>query len=475
MKLSIPDLAKALLAERVQIAERVTYRSLAGDPVGFIQALGERCWSRQAEIARAVRERRFVAVPSCHASGKSWVLARLVLWWVLSHQDPFVVASAPTDSQVRSILWRELRAAHEKAGLPGTLTASEWRIGGRLVAMGRKPADYSEASFQGIHARNVLVILDEASGISEALWTQAETLVANEGSRMVVAGNPTDPSGRFAKACRTDSVYARVQISAFDTPAFTGEAASEELLESLISPAWVAERSEAWGEESNLYRARVLGRFPQQREDALFELAWIERARTQQLGSDGWARLGVDVARYGSSESVIYCLRGACVRLVSARRGEDTSRTSGRIIRALADEGAAYASVDEVGVGGGVVDALRASGYPVYGVSSSSSPNSSRFANKRAEIYWGARELLRTGQLDLDPDDEALAEQLALIRYHINPSGKILIESKEDMRRQGRPSPDRADAFVLSTLAWYVVEEEEDDDDEWGPIHISDF
>jgi len=500
-RLSPQDLAAALMAERGLLEERNKMRRYADDPVGFIRdVLGEHAWSKQAEIAMSVRDNRFTAVPSCHSSGKSWLASRLILWWVSIHAvgEAIVVTSAPTDNQVRSVIWRETKGAHVRAGLPGTMTQSEWRIGGQLVAQGRKPSDYSEAAFQGMHAKKALVLLDEGSGIHLKLWEQAETLVANEGCRMLVIGNPDDPTGVFAKACRADSIYKTIRISAFDTPAFTGEAVSEDVLDQLISPVWVQERAESWGEDSNLYRAKVLGHFPDQRSDSVFPLSLIERARELELPDEGWAKLGVDVARYGPSESVIYRNRGGVVRLVAANRGEDTSRTMGRIIRAMADEGASYAMVDEIGVGAGVVDVLqKREGRAVYGINGANkSHQPDRFANLRAEAYWMARELMQKGAVDLDPADEVLAEQLSLIRYRINGNGTRQIESKEDMRRQGRSSPDRADAFVLSLMSVLIRTVDRDaeerafrrwrrrnsidglfwDDDNWGPDYkISDY
>ena len=125
--LSVVD--QALLQARLR---RRTADRLAGytdDPVGFIEeALGHTLWSKQRAIAEAVRNHRHVAVPSCHDSGKSFIAARIAAWWLASRPvgEAFVVTTAPTLTQVRAILWREIARAHRAGRLPGRLNQTEW-------------------------------------------------------------------------------------------------------------------------------------------------------------------------------------------------------------------------------------------------------------------------------------------------------------------------------------------------------------
>src|SRR3954463_16251977 len=171
------------------------------DPVAWVRMrLRTDLWSAQRSIARAVRDFRRVAVRSAHDVGKSYIASCLACWWIDTHEpgEAFVVTTAPTFKQVQGVLWREMRQAHAAGGLPGVMNETEWKIDGRLVAWGRKPADYDPDAFQGIHARHVLVILDEAGGVPDALWTAAETLMANAGSRILAIGNPDDPISTFA-------------------------------------------------------------------------------------------------------------------------------------------------------------------------------------------------------------------------------------------------------------------------------------
>jgi hypothetical protein len=427
------------------------------DPVIWVtERLGEHLWSAQREIARAVRDHRRVAVRSAQDVGKSRIASRLACWWIDTHPigDAFVVTTAPSFKQVQAVLWREMRLAHHAGRLPGVMTETEWKIGGRLVAFGRKPADYDPDAFQGIHARHVLVILDEAGGVDEALWTAAETLTANEGSRILAIGNPDDPTSQFAKVSAPASGWHQIRIDGYRSPNFTDEAVPEELRALLLSPTWVEERKRSWGEDSPLFVSKVRGEFPEEADDALIPLSWIRsaQARFEEGTEETDARLvlGVDVARYGSDETVIVARREDRAWIVGRYRKQDTMATTGRVVRAIRDLGAAEARVDVVGIGAGVVDRLKEQHEPVLGLNAGAAPRDrGRFANARAEWCWGLRDRFERGEIAICPDDE-LAAQLAGIRYQIDSAGRIQIESKEDARSRGVASPDIADALMLA-------------------------
>lgn len=480
------DLERATQSELRTIEGALRRELWALDPVRWAnERLGEQLWSKQREVAESVATRRHTAVRACHASGKSFVAARLACWWIDTHPEgeAIVVISAPTMAQIKSVLWKEMRTAHEAGGLAGEMRTEEWIIEDKQVAIARRPQDYDPAAFQGIHARYVLVILDEASGIPEPLWVAADTLVANEDSRLLVIGNPDDPASQFGKVCRPGSGWNVIGISAHDTPAYSGEEVTEELLSLLISKTWVKERAERWGEESPLYVAKVMGRFPDVSDHSVIPLGWIERARERfaDARTDGVAHLGVDVARQGSDETVICAVKGDRVWVHEAYRGADLMETAGRVILARRELGAASIMVDEIGIGAGVLDRLAEQGEPVIGVNfGSRSSNPERYLNLRAECYWFVRELfdpIRGPGIAIDPTDEALAEQLASIRYAIDSRGKTKIESKDEMRSRGIHSPDRADALVLAVTVPPAEEQTwilEEDDDEYR-VHISDY
>lgn len=447
-----------------------------GDPVDWVrERLGEQVWSRQADVMRAVRDRPRVAVKAANSVGKSHGAARLATWWIDSHPvgEAFVLTTAPSQSQVDVIVWGGIRTAHAAGGLRGRIGAGAnptWKIGDTIVGLGRKSQDLASpeeaaAAFQGIHARFLLVIIDEAAGVPAWLWEAIESMAISEHSRVLAIGNPTDPGSHFARVCEPGSGWQVLQVSAFDAPAFTGEDVPSELAEQLANPGSVDRMRRAWGEGSARWTSRVLGEFPDEADDALIARAWLQAAHRRQLPeiAAGWPCVfGADIARYGSDDTVVYANRGGRVRLARRAHGNDLMASTGVVARLLAEEPspAAEAVVDAIGVGAGVFDRLREQGAAVRGfVASERASRPDRFVNRRAEVFWWLREALRDGLLDLDPADEALAEELLAIRVSENSRGLIQVEGKDELRRRLKRSPDRADAAAMTLVGeWRPAE-----------------
>lgn len=445
------------------------------DPVGWVRdRLGEHLWSKQREIIESVRDNRLTAVRSCHSSGKSYLASRLAAWWIETHTpgEAFVVTTATTASQVAVVLWREIGRVHAKGNLSGRVTLNnKWYIPTRhgneeVVAIGIKPKDYDPTALHGIHARYVLVILDEAAGIAEPLWTAADSLASGADCRMLAIGNPDFPVGEFVECFGHRSSWNKIHISAFDTPNFTGEEVPDELRHVLASRVWQEEKLRKWGEDNPIYQSKVLGNFPIVNENGLIPVKWIEDARNRTLEATGQNVLGVDVGG-GTDRSVIAQRVGPVVRIKQgwATSNPDTMQTLGLLMQVLKDTEADVAHVDAVGIGQGVVDraydistdqkekskSRKARAGKIRGVKVGSSPKDSEtYVNLRAEAYWGLRERFQDGAIDLDPSDEDLAAELADLRFKRTSRGQIQVESKEDMRRRGKPSPDRADAVMLA-------------------------
>lgn len=416
----------------------------------------------QRKILASVVANRFTGVQSCHGIGKSYIAARTATWWIAGHPigEAKVVTSAPSGDQLK-IVWGEIGKAHLRGGLPGTINkAPEWVIGEERVAFGRKPpdrvnADIARTFFQGIHARYLLVILDEACGIPPWLWQAALSLVTNEGGRVLAIGNPDDPTTEFAKKCAPGSGYHVISVSAFDTPNFTGEQVPEQLRESLVGPTYVKDAERDWGLDSPLYVSKVLGKFPETADDVLISPRLVREAHERDLSGQAIRadrRLGMDVARYGKDETCIYERRGGMIRLIDAWRNLDTTESARRAEQYLNDF--IDIQIDVVGLGAGVVDPLSHAGYRVISFSGGeAATNPQRFVNRNSEAWWAFREGLEAGLIDLDPADEVLAAQLQSRRWKEDASGRrIEVERKEAMLKRGVKSPDRADAAVL---AWY--------------------
>lgn len=301
----------------------------------------EYAWSSQREILKSLCDNRYTAVPSCHDSGKSYVASRAIGWWMDSHPagSAFVVSTAPTAAQVSAILWRELNRLHTKANLPGRINRAgypQWFIGNDLVGYGRKPSDYDESAFQGIHDEYVLIVIDEAGGIKRHLFDAVDALATNENARVLAIGNPDDPGSHFARICKGDSDWNVIQIDGLRTPnfneltvlgrkamesgqlsdaaypltaalmkaeaiPFNTEAVPPGIRPLLLSPLWVEERIRRWagvGKDAHLemdpdelvdivsrrcatsplMQAKVRGQFPDQRSTGVLPLGWVQAA-----------------------------------------------------------------------------------------------------------------------------------------------------------------------------------------------------
>jgi hypothetical protein len=448
-------------------------------------------WSKQVEILNALREHRFVAVKSCHGPGKSFSGSCAAAWWLDPEVHPlgsaFCVTTAPSYPQVSAILWREIRRRHREGNLRGRITLDcEWHMGDvdtkradrseELIGMGRKPQDYDENTFQGIHARYFMAILDEACGIPEALWNSVLALATNENSRILALGNPDDPNSRFANICKPGSGWYVVKIGVWDTPNFTKEVVDayrelgavpddyevvddewvpDDVAEGLVSPLYVDTAIKEWGIGSPIWQSKVNGDFPDISDEYLIPPALIERAHRVELPGLVTGRYGLDVARFGHDRSVLYRNRGGQVRLIDAWGKTDTMQTVGRVRQHLAKHPTVKVpvNIDVIGVGSGVYDRMHELGFPVSPYQGSQrSSNPAKFKNRRSETWWTFRTLMEDDLIDLDPADEKLAAELGSVKWGTDSSGRIYIETKEDMTARGLPSPNNADAAVMSTV-----------------------
>ncbi len=450
--------ALAVLAGKRVAARHAQNVAHLTDPVAWVtDRLGEHLWSRQRDILTSVRDNRRTAVKSAHEVGKSYTASRAAAWWLDTHApgEAFVVTTAPTYPQVRAILWREINRAHAKGRLAGRVNQTEWWIGNEIVAFGRKPSDYDPAAFQGIHARYVLVIIDEAAGVPESLWDAADSLIANDASRILAIGNPDDPASHFATICKPGSGWTVQTIRAADTPNFTGEWVPDELRPLLIGRVWVEEKRASWGEGSPLWQSKIEAEFPENSDDGVVPYTWAQSCRELDEPEGTPVELGVDVGG-GGDQTVIYARRGRKARLQWRGSTPDPRTVSGQVIAAIRDTGATRVKVDVVGIGWGIVgmlDERRAEhGAEIVGVNvgeASSRPD--QFAKLRDELWWDVgRENSRLRAWDLSECDDDTIAQLIAPRYGIDAAGRTKVEPKDDTRKRLGRSPDDADALLLA-------------------------
>lgn len=473
-----------MAAARGEFEKWAAYQS---DPVAFVEeVLEETLWSKQREILVSVRDSKRTAVPACHAPGKTHLAARLAAWWV-SIWPPGtaqVLTTAPKFRQVRNILWPHIRRLRTRHGLPGETIQTEWKIEDEIVAYGFSAADTDEDAVQGVHYPHLLVIVDEAGGISATLGRAFESLLTDTDARILAIGNPpTDEEHTwFERICESD-LWNVIRIPAAETPNWTGEDAGtcracppsvpeHAVATHLVEQEWAGEVVEEFGADSAFVTARVQAQFPEHVANKTIPIGWLEDARANRTPDDGLdVRLGVDVAADGGDEFVIAKAVGWTVELVHFSSGSENANSvdvAGRVLREIeaaetAQGGPVRVKVDSIGVGWGVVSELRKWGeegrhsstvVAVNVAESASDPD--RFKNQRAEMWWNGRELLKprpdesqTVALSSSVDRRTLA-QLSGPTYRSDSSGRIQIESKGEMKRRKVPSPDRAEAILLA-------------------------
>jgi phage terminase large subunit len=431
------------------------FRRYREDPVAFVQeVLGVHLYSRQREIIEAVRDHERVAVKSGNATGKTCSAACAILAWLAGGPGSVVVSTSATEAQLRRVLWRETRRRFKQArGFfdGAVVTETEIRLREDWYATGFS-TDTPEA-MQGIHAERVLVVVDEGSGVEEPIFDSIEGLLAAGDARVLLIGNPLRTSGSFYDAfhSRRDEWHT-ISVSAFDTPAFTGEQVPRALRRNLVSKRWV-QRMEKRGAGSNELAVRVLGEFPSQQDDAVVSRADLEAAQVQTLEPGLPLVLGLDVARFGSDESVLALREGNRIRVIDAWQGKAITETTGRVldhVRRLQAEHARRIRVvvDDAGLGGGATDGLREQGVQVVAFNGGGKARRpGDYPNRRSELWFTFAEALPL--LDLDGLDEELARELLAPSFSFESSGARVVEQKANTRKRLRRSPDRADAVLL--------------------------
>ena len=458
-------------------------------PIGFVeQGLGETLWSKQKEILTSLTLNKRTVVPACHAPGKSHLAARAVAWWLSCHAPGTAVAitTATTHRQVRNIMWAQIRRVHSKNNLPGEADTVQWKINGTVVGYGFSPAAHDETAIQGIHAPNLLVVVDEAGGLSDTIGGALESLMTGGNTKLLVLGNPpTDTEQTWFERICSSPLYNVISISAYDTPNFTGEAtgrckACPEYIEAhevrthLVDETWVADVMSEFGEDSPFVEARVMAQFPKSSTGKVIPFAWAELATENETPIESKIiKLGVDIASDGGDEFVIARLDGGAVSIVHRSSGKQNANAvdvAGVVMREIEKSIELHTArgiterirvkVDTIGLGWGVVSMLdrwckeRALGADIIAVNVSEKPkDQAKFKNQRAEMWWNARQMVqpKDGKQDIRLNvDRFVLSQMAGPTYSSDASGRVVIESKIDMKKRGVASPDRAEAVLLA-------------------------
>lgn len=385
---------------------------------------------------------------SGHGVGKTCLSAWAVLWalWV---RHATVPCTAPTQHQLEDVLWPEIQKWITRS--PVLSATMDWTarrvrlVGTRAVAIARvanKPEGLA-----GFHADQLLYVIDEASGIPDVTMAVVDGALTTEGASALMVGNPTRPTGYFVDAWGRNSERWRLQtISSLDSDRVDAE--------------WVQEMKDTWGEDSDVFRVRVLGLPPTGEALAFLPADQVRRAmgHTDVL-RDGPLEIGVDVARYGGDKSAVAARRGWCCYEVLARRKLSVPQVAAWVaeyVRAHQHKNEnVTVRVDDGGVGGGVTDLLIAmvmegtlERVDVQGMNFGGRGN--RWFHTNAGVWADTLRQLLAADLIALPDDDELYQQLTTRTFHTNIKGKIVLEPKDHLRSRGEPSPDKGDAVFLA-------------------------
>lgn len=442
--------------------EQVIHERIRRDPVWFCrEILGWEPWSKQREILEAVRDHERVAVRSCHGVGKTAVAARIILWFMISHPGSCrVVTTAPSWKQIEKVLWAEIHSAAHHSLMPigGELLLTEWKIAPDWYAIGLPNEPHKATAFQGHHARHLLLVVDEASGVDERIYDAAEGFLTASNAKVLLISNPTSLAGQFRRAFTDQAqLWEKIHVSFYDTPNVTGEVVPEQVHLNLPAADWGDKMLQVFkSREDPRYQVRVLGEFPSTADDTVVGYGQIIEA--QQRASDPRMAsvprvVSCDVARFGSDETVIALREGNRVRIMESYQGRDLVHTASRI-KVWRASPLDRIVVDDAGVGGGVTDLLRAEGIQVDAFNGGQAAltldpvtGQPAYPNRRSEAWFHFAGLLP--ELDLDDDDQLLGD-LSAPRYKYDSKLRRVVESKEETRKRLGRSPDRADAVLMA-------------------------
>lgn len=453
-------------------------KDLAGffyDPLGFVRyvfpwnkkdllgEIGPEEWQEQflKDLAEDLKVQgqeggaiRFAA-RSGHGVGKSTLMSWLILFFMVTRPDIQVIATANTETQLKTKLWRELAKWHRRAILPVN-KMFEWTAT-RLIST-ESPEDWyataipwskdNPEAMAGAHDKTVLYLFDEASGIHECIWETAEGALTDGGGVFLAFGNPTKNTGEFNDCFEHDK-----KSKFWNTRTINGEVVSAVSKSNRPDLKLLADWREMWGEDSDSYRIRALGLPPKHGTRQFISKEVAKDAAERNIPEEAYVLfptvLGVDVARYGQDRTVFTIRQGPKLLLQETHVGIDVIMTGMRAGQFINEHNPTCTFVDEVGLGAGVVDYLIHTGFDdIIGVNGGhKSRTPELYRNMRGDCWGGMRDWMKSADIPNDPD---LIRDLTVIEYTFDTKMRFLLDTKEDMRRQGEKSPDLADSLALT-------------------------
>lgn len=410
------------------------------------------------ELAKGTRR---IAVPTGHGVGKTACAAWVNIWFILTRFPAKAVVTAPSKATLEDGLMAEIKMW---IGRMPPAVAAWLEVKAERVVLARAPesvfltARTSRAenpdALQGIHADYALLTLDEGSGIPDEVFAAGQGSMSAATAQTLMLGNPVRATGYFAEAITTgkDVVWYTRVVSCLEVLDKHPNAPAREFIE---------EMKLLYGEDSNVYRSRVLGQLPTSDDDVIIPLDMIQSAydRDVQLSQTAPTFWGLDVARLGRNESALAKRKGmVLLEPVQKFFGLDTMQLCGQISAMWAGtpekERPYEILIDGIGLGAGVVDRLRELGLPAIGINvAERKAMGEAYFNLKAELWWTARAWF-SGLMCKIPKDADLVKHLSCVKPDRHSDGRLLVEPKEKtLRRIGRGEQrrlDDADAFILT-------------------------
>ncbi len=425
----------------------------------------KKLWSGQEEILWSVRNNKRTVVTSGNTIGKSFTAADAAMDFLQVNYPARVVTTAPTFSQVEGILWKEIRNYYYQAKFPlgGRMLQTSLHFKDDWFAEGISTTDVGR--FQGRHNENLLVILDEASGVSKEIWEAAEAL---HYKRILAIGNPLDDSGPFYDAAQSGH-WNHIQVSCEDCVAWQKE---HGVINGLVTQEWIDEQYEMFGRNSPWCQVHVRGEFPEQSSDTLISRKWVEEARKrtpkdiEETEEDSTRVVGCDVAtKHGENETVIGYRYGHVLKTLLGYFRKGTLENIFNLSTAFNNNKAEFVVVDADGVGDNYQELLQdrhVTTIEFHGGYNQKAMDERKFRNLRTQFYRlvalkfekGLYSLSEIGQKEY----EILKNQLCAIK--VKPPdglGRLQIETKEDMQTRGIKSPDYADTFMMLEYGFWMA------------------
>ena len=416
---------------------------------------------QQAQALHAFPKVNRMTIRSGHGTGKDACASWMILWFMATRPYPKVVCTAPTNRQLADVLWSELSKWLRKSKFSDEFVIQkdkmfhkeapkEWWA--RAVSPSVKASKEEQAeTLAGFHGDHLLIVADEASGIPDPVYIPLEGALTQEDNRVLLIGNMTQNKGYFYDSHFHPKLNQPWFKLHWDSRKSTNVKASY--------PEYMKDK---YGEESNVFRIRVIGDPPLDSENTLIPLAWTLQCigNETDIAEDEPIYLGVDVARYGEDKSIILPRKGLRIFPWDSFQGMNTIDLGARIMGNFIDMGAAGIACDEIGVGAGVTDWLqkRPGGQQVvFGINvATSSSDKTRYTMLRDELWATMREKCMRQQYWFPSATEKerelsneLCNELSSLTYELNGSA-IKVESKKQAKMRGVASPNIADALALT-------------------------